>query len=1116
MSGSRESGPANLKEAMKFVVSDREKKVTVGTVLDLEKIMIELEELGVSGSLNRVLSRVEDVIYGGDFQDEFKKDPDLQDIIISSLEKSLEELAKLAKKLKAVSRIGGVYPDVLKIKEKDFAKKLNSPEDILNSVQTIMNLIGNYIAEIEPLLSKEQKKILGLNSSEESENVADIPEDLLNFQTKYLEIEAVFTGDATGLDPRAMVPGFIPPTSYLQFLQTNIEELEEVYDYKSIQTTTLRKERIELIKRFIIPAKALLEKMQVYVDNLSTEEAYQQAFADSEDLTNLKDLLSQALPRKNSWSNLETRRSELSDLLVKSRKFVGSRKNSALLARIDAELFDQAEKVIRQLELMLDEKPRAKDFKDKGTKENLREIESFFNLNRVSIGDGLSLPTERGEADPTNILVVDALRLAEKFARELTAKGGTKLTDKEKEKLEKLLFYLSKSAKRVQSISSDVMEKEVKGITIGYRNKPADLDDDEYKAYLKEMSLVKDPDSTDYEKANELLSLLHLEIRKQVDSLGKFTSDRYLKSLGLVEKKKDPYEMDIEEVIDEIAEAIVPTDRLRDLNARYFELIGSVEDKQLESWYRVRRGLQAVMTAGDTGVKGFDIGFDSIMVELADKGVDFNNIARALFLKRPEKKGPLTAEDMDKAEINMRAIEVYEYIVQRIKGKPEWGGVNYDPENPSDPLGRKDYSYNNLLNDRLSDFIKHLKQKFADIDPKLLGELIKYSQAMAAKSAGYVPWLMHATTRAHGLALTGLRKQEFSDELFVAAPFAAGQYSRNRYGDNLPKANSEELLYIHEKDLAGMVEYDSSGHPKHNKMHSIKELWHIIDKYRQAVWDNIPKWVKDTRDLMGFSTARDPLPETRLDLNSNFFPLPGEVTINILKMEQRKRDLMGMDDGPAKDRAIAAFTEEANLLGYGKNLNDIGIPQLTRLTVDQYMTVSFKALEKFNKAFMQEQKEISFDEVEHKFIEWLDKIIGKAKLVPGRHHLLFGPFTVRMMHRLSHMYSNATNVDEVDMLRHIMLKQLDAAGGVPQATKDFVHKYMDGYHVKEMVEYQYDLKVLNYLRALWQYKVEFKFGLKNFLGKLLPFNWSKELPNGEPLLFEAPWESEAVSEDTRA
>jgi hypothetical protein len=640
-----------------------------------------------------------------------------------------------------------------------------------------------------------------------------------------------------------------------------------------------------------------------------------------------------------------------------------------------------------------------------------------------------------------------------------------------------------------------------------------------------------------------ILGLIHTHVA----TIEPLLNDQQASRLGVAkgaeaevpEGRKDPFAMTINEIIDELSGKVIgTTERARELNNAYFDLIGKVEDKHLQAWYRVRRGIQAIMSAGDTGDAGaFDIVFDKINHELADKGVQYFHIARALFMKTPEKDGILTSEEMDAAEIDHEAMKVYDYIVKRIKHNKEYGGLDHDPDNPNpniddeespdyDPDAGREYSYYGLAGDNSGNFEKHLARKFADIEPpEKLAEIIKYAQAMAAKSAGYIPWLLRAATRAHGI---GLDPDTFRDELFVAAPFAADQYSRTRYGDNRANSTTEDIYFINKKDLPLMVEgkYENGvWMVNKDKKHSLEHLWELVEQYRDACYDTLPEWVKKTRDLMMTTEGGEVAPEDKLDLNSSWFPLPGEVTPNILKVEQRRRDIIGMPDGVAKDAAKKEFLKYTTSQGYGSNLEDqggkkqdIGLPQLTKLTPKQY-ELSYDAMEKFNKAFREMPTYMDKHQCLEAFYTWMKDVVGKAKLVPGKHHLLFGPFTVRMIYKIVRSYELSHEATEVEELLAELIKEMNAAGGLPSPTKKYVSDELgfgaDGKKTSafnfssEMVRYVYPLKRRSYEGALWRHHNENPTAIKKKFANLLPMNFGKGV-----IEFEAPWDWDHVDENT--
>jgi hypothetical protein len=166
-------------------------------------------------------------------------------------------------------------------------------------------------------------------------------------------------------------------------------------------------------------------------------------------------------------------------------------------------------------------------------------------------------------------------------------------------------------------------------------------------------------------------------------------------------------------------------------------------------------------------------------------------------------------------------------------------------------------------------------------------------------------------------------------------------------------------------------------------------------------------------------------------------------------------------------------------------------------------------------AFREKPSVLSKDEIIEKFIYWQDKLIGKAKLVPGKHHLLFGPFTVRYIYRLLSQYENRRNQDLVNELRLELLKHLEGAGGLPGHVKEFVRRHIANKKaVSTLTRYVRSISEGNYHKKLWNFQNEHPSGLERKIASELPFGWGKTAEGGGPVETVAPWNWDELDEDT--
>jgi len=578
--------------------------------------------------------------------------------------------------------------------------------------------------------------------------------------------------------------------------------------------------------------------------------------------------------------------------------------------------------------------------------------------------------------------------------------------------------------------------------------------------------------------------------------------------------------MSIEEVVNEIEEGYIgDSQRLKEVINRFINLIGTVNNARLAAEYKSRVGLQAISRAGDTGKEDFAVFYDGIIGSLASNGVSLLDLARGIFLKDlfPNNLDqPVAKDQLANAVIHEQLIVVWDYIVKRIKGKPEFGGLGPNPSDPTD----KDFSYKVLVDDRVEEFRRHIKDRFSHIDEGRIALMIKFAQNMDIKSVGYIPWLLRETTRSHGTALATVEDKTFADTLFVSAPFAAGAYSRGRYGGNKTNSTAEQALFMSEETFAGVVESATRLNNMkkalaHEKVEGAKALWEVVNKYRLAIWGEIPGWVMDVRKMIDDGT---------LDLNESWFPLPGEIIIANLKLEQKKREIIAMPD--KKDRQIAerAFLKKWNQQGYGNsngtsdNLKDFGIARLEGLSYDN-IKAAYAAVDKMHSTFEEMPIQLSYEQATLAFETWLDKVVGKAKLVPGLHHLLLGPMTTRYMHRLTHSYENRFEPAIVERLRSVFMEELEQASGVPDYVKNYVGKYMGKTNCWTLTTGTRTLREGRYKATLARFLAKRSRNLTVYDKVMLriPGAFGKKDASGKPIKLVSPWHTNhEVNKDTRA
>lgn len=729
---------------------------------------------------------------------------------------------------------------------------------------------------------------------------------------------------------------------------------------------------------------------------------------------------------------------------------------------------------------------------------------------------------------------------------------------------------------------------------------------------LKKISgVISEDDIKEYREKVSELSTYYRDLVSQIDSLNPAS--------------KDPKTMTIEEVVT-VLERLVDSnsDYYAEVNQRFLELV-SKEPPLREAEYRCKRAFQAILAKGDTGEDDFGVWFPEVTNQLINKTTNFIDEGRYLFTHHSDQEElTTTLENIDQLPINEEALSVWDYVVDRIKGK--YGGLVADPEDPTNELGKRNYDYNSLAGDNINSFIKHLEEKFAGIDKDLLGQVIKFCQSHDAKTTAYTAWLARETTRSHGAGPAKLRGEKFEDPLFTVAFFAAGIYGRGRYGNVIPNSSSPDMVLM-PRDVAIDIIPEKDGALNEAKRASAAALWDIVDSfYTKIIWRGTPNWVKDVRSLIGINEndvglqqsineleakkARETDATKRakidsqiasirskmgkekheIDLYKTMFPMPGEVTVDAYKIELEKRKLkehydflirelaekeeeaetecselvadlreqkdLSTDDHEKEeiDRRIAAaelklqtkkaeianrraavraemvaakedFIAKYSRLGYGSKFENIGIQRLAKdpegegynLSVGQYDT-AFKAMGEMSDFFHQPFGKMNFEQCVEKFKYWMDKIIGKAKLVPGRHFALFPYMTMFAIDKIISSYELRDTAYKVNSLVERLRAELEQAGGVPVEVKDKLlgYKKMENGRLKHYEGYlESDKKTFGvfptmlasrtYKQDLYRFKTRVMEGLEEKIRRAIPLGWAAKEEDDSPMKVSVPW-----------
>lgn len=600
--------------------------------------------------------------------------------------------------------------------------------------------------------------------------------------------------------------------------------------------------------------------------------------------------------------------------------------------------------------------------------------------------------------------------------------------------------------------------------------------------------------------------------------------------------------------------------------------------------------MPAAELAGDSQKRDWATDYNKVIGPIVDRGVTLNHVYNALFVKPKEDGTRNTEEDVleGRLEIDTRTIDLWNYIIGRIKGKLEYdgipkavvevgevledygsspvsGGILYDATGGielddivnskkhkiNNPQGKyiiqfegesdreyqsrlrrikeldQDFSYRNLIEYATENFEAQLKLIFRDIDPEKRSIAIDFFKTFGAKTVGYQPHLMRATTRGHGFAIT---EKSPSDESRFINPFALIMYNATRYA-NLKLARYMSRYYLVPKEEFTKLVSQISGKDKR-----VAELaWDVMAAYRKAIWDgDTPEWVEKGRDLF-----RGNNPDINID--GTIFPVLPEMVINITLVENEKRLLLqGLNNGSISEQQfineVKNFVSKYEPQGYAsgsidtvdsiesakKALTMFGQNKIVKGEVDpgQY-NLAAEAVDKMFKFFEKPMSELSHKAAKEKFGEWMSAIIGKAKLVPGNHQLLFVPFTCEVITTICNVYEHRNDRTLVNNLFIDLMEELEGAGGVPTYAKREVFAQLGGKHghapkkaPRYMTRYSNDILTAIYRSILWKFESRDRKDIGTRLKRLIPFYSGSETKMFDYAL-ESPYEEHIEkSEDT--
>ena len=587
------------------------------------------------------------------------------------------------------------------------------------------------------------------------------------------------------------------------------------------------------------------------------------------------------------------------------------------------------------------------------------------------------------------------------------------------------------------------------------------------------------------------------------------------------EVEKSWEEMNVYELADYLSSVIYGSDDINNAKNRFARLVGEIEDPLERKNLEARVLVQELIIEGDSGQRDFSVWFNSIIERYLTKGMSFQDVTRAFFLKGSER-----GASFENLEINTEMIDLWDYILKRIKGRyandvPSDAENSFDKDDPID-----EFSYNKLKGDNIDVFIAHLKEKFPSIPENKIEDFIKFAQSHDIKTSGYIPWLAKETTRSHGTAVGKIKGEKLQDALFTAAPFAAGIYSRGRYGNIIANTTSPELIFFKEGLYESLVPTTALKHAE--KVRSATSLWSITNEYHKKVlWNGkVPKWVEDMRRMVDKKNCDLPIYES-------WFPLPGDNIINQVKIEKKKREFLNSEnfDSPNERSSRYAFLKEISSLfsrpvksidsyvtldDWKKAFRGFGFGTYDATNEPGTYSTAFDAYSEILGFF---QKPLGKLETEGAALDvfetWRNKYIGKAKLIPGRHHLTFVPFTLRAIDKIIDSYIGASNSFKVDNLKKKMIAELGGADGLPTTVQIEVEQRLLA-DSSYLGLYENPVDRRTYKEHLYDYinkdtKDTFEYNVR----KIAPFGIAKKDVNGKNLKAVKPWSWKAkVDKDT--
>ena len=405
---------------------------------------------------------------------------------------------------------------------------------------------------------------------------------------------------------------------------------------------------------------------------------------------------------------------------------------------------------------------------------------------------------------------------------------------------------------------------------------------------------------------------------------------------------------------------------------------------------------------------------------------------------------------------------------------------------------------------KIDRFKKHLHAKYKDkLDPSLIDALIQFAKLHDVRTVGYIPWLARGATRSHGTSRAGSDYisvlpvcAPLAHGLYARERYGAGEadntttdliWLKKGFYSRFVLPNDMNIYTATQADLEGVDEDVISNAKASEELRDITFKFH-----KEILWKGkVPEWVTDIQNKVGMNYEGAEIPA-----DASTFPLILETIMDTLKCESSKREFnrrfeeldkrIKALDKKKQDKKIneeeylrlkkeyvsdlcdeaeayvrknmalrslefdldpkADITKRYNYLKSKVNIfgfNEFESEKGSMVHPSNYET-SFKAMalmtDFFRAPVSSGENLMSIKEAHLKFQWFINKVIGKAKLIPGRHHLLFVAQTLRAIDKITDGFAGVGSAYETKKLLNKFISTLEGAGGVPSYVRKEVIK----------------------------------------------------------------------------